>query len=57
MVIGVIMGSGLWWLLLSTLVACIFRDKISANIMQKIKILSGAIILLFGVVSIISIFS
>ena len=57
MVIGVIMGSGLWWLLLSTLVACIFRDKISAHIMQKIKILSGAIILLFGVVSIVSIFS
>ena len=54
MVIGVFIGSGAWWLLLSGATG-IFRNKISAGKLALVNRISGIIILAFGVVAIMSI--
>lgn len=56
LVFGVIAGSALWWLTLSSLVGIILRHKLSQRIMLSIQFISGLIILLFGLVSVGSIF-
>jgi arginine exporter protein ArgO len=48
MVLGVFLGSALWWLGLSTMVSSV-RHKLSAKTMQWINRLSGAILLAFAV--------
>ncbi|MDP9605125.1 UNVERIFIED_ORG: threonine/homoserine/homoserine lactone efflux protein [Variovorax paradoxus] len=48
MVLGVFLGSALWWLGLSTMVSSV-RHKLSAKTMQSINRLSGAILLAFAV--------
>ncbi|WP_418119905.1 LysE/ArgO family amino acid transporter [Variovorax sp. 350MFTsu5.1] len=48
MVLGVFLGSALWWLGLSTMVSSV-RHKLSAKTMQSINRLSGAILLGFAV--------
>ena len=48
MVLGVFLGSALWWLGLSTGVSMV-RHKLSARAMQFINRLSGAILLGFAV--------
>jgi threonine/homoserine/homoserine lactone efflux protein len=48
MVLGVFLGSALWWLGLSTMVSLV-RHKLSAKTMQSINRLSGAILLAFAV--------
>ncbi len=52
LVIGVFFGSLLWWLILSTGVARLFRHKLSGDAVHRINQLSGIIILLFGVIAI-----
>ena len=47
-VLGVFLGSALWWLGLSTMVSSV-RHKLSAKTMQSINRLSGAILLGFAV--------
>lgn len=56
LVLGVIIGSGLWWLLLSGGVAFIFHGRMNLRIMRLINRISGSIILLFGVLALISLF-
>ncbi len=50
LVAGVFLGSGLWWLLLSTGVA-FFRSRVNAGWMSAVNRVSGAIMLGFGVYS------
>ena len=53
LVIGVFIGSALWWLTLS-LGAGIFRDKFNATAMAWVNRISGIIITAFGIVALIS---
>ncbi|CAH1215194.1 hypothetical protein PAECIP111893_03891 [Paenibacillus plantiphilus] len=55
LVLGIFLGSLLWWLLLCTIVGFI-RQMISANVMLWINRGSGIVLLLFGAVSIVGIF-
>jgi threonine/homoserine/homoserine lactone efflux protein len=50
MVVGVFVGSALWWLLLSGGVA-LFRSRVSTGWMQAVNRLSGGVILVFGLYS------
>lgn len=52
LVIGIILGSASWWLLLSGSIAYILRQRISSKTMRTINWLSGAIILTFGIIAI-----
>lgn len=51
MVFGVMMGSALWWIVLSGVVSCFLHHKINKKTMQLINKFSGAIILLFGLMT------
>jgi arginine exporter protein ArgO len=53
LVIGVFVGSALWWLLLSTTVG-LFRSRFDQQRLQWINHISGAIILGFGVIALVS---
>ena len=55
LVLGVFLGSALWWLALSGGVG-LLREKFNADAMQWINRISGAIIVAFGVVALASIF-
>ncbi len=48
LVIGIILGSAMWWLLLSASTALIFHRFISLSLMRIINWISGGIMLLFG---------
>ena len=54
MVIGVVIGSGAWWLILSGATG-IFRNKISEGKLALVNKFSGLIILAFGVLALISV--
>jgi threonine/homoserine/homoserine lactone efflux protein len=56
LVVGIILGSTLWWLLLSGGVAFILYHKLNDKSLQKINWMSGIIMLIFGVLAIKSIF-
>jgi threonine/homoserine/homoserine lactone efflux protein len=49
LVIGITLGSAIWWLLLSGGVALILHHRITSNTMRTINWLSGIIILAFGI--------
>ena len=51
--IGVLVGSALWWLLLSTGVAAL-RGRITPRMVRWINRLSGAVLVLFGLLAIAS---
>lgn len=51
MVFGVVMGSALWWVLLSGVVSRLLHHKINEKSMKLINKLSGVIILLFGLMA------
>jgi threonine/homoserine/homoserine lactone efflux protein len=53
MVLGVFLGSGLWWWILSFGVAA-FRDRFSLRALRWVNRISGIIILGFGVAALIS---
>ncbi len=53
LVLGVFLGSALWWLLLSGGVS-LFRGKFDARAMQWVNRISGAIIGAFGVIALLS---
>ncbi len=48
LVIGITLGSALWWLLLSSGVAFILHHRVNSKIMRIINWLSGLIMLAFG---------
>ncbi|MEW9701090.1 LysE family translocator [Paenibacillus sp. SI8] len=52
LVIGVFLGSALWWLALSLTVG-IFRDRLKVSTFRWINRISGVIVLIFGVVSLL----
>ena len=54
MVLGVFLGSTLWWLMLSSIVG-IFRDKFNHHGLQWVNRISGAIITGFGVFALLSV--
>lgn len=49
LVIGITLGSAIWWLLLSSGVAFILRHRINAKTMRAINWISGTIVLAFGI--------
>ncbi len=53
LVLGVFLGSALWWLTLSSGIS-IFRSKFGARQMQWVNRISGIIILVFGVLALVS---
>ena len=55
MVLGVFLGSALWWTLLSSGVG-IFPARISSNLLQWVNRLSGAMIVLFALAILVSAF-
>lgn len=55
LVLGVFIGSAIWWLLLSEGVT-FFRKKVSEKVMRWINQIAGIIIAAFGVFALISIF-
>lgn len=48
MVAGVVLGSALWWIVLSGTVSFLLHKRINASSLKMINRLSGTIILLFG---------
>ena len=54
LVLGVFLGSALWWLLLSGGVS-LFRGKFDARTMRWVNRISGAIITAFGIVALLSV--
>ncbi|WP_435171610.1 LysE family translocator [Paenibacillus glycanilyticus] len=53
LVLGIFLGSVLWWLLLAGLVG-IIRTALNAKAMRWINVLSGIVLLVFGVWSLVS---
>lgn len=49
LVLGITLGSAIWWFLLSAGVALILHHRVTPNTMRAINWLSGIIILVFGV--------
>ena len=49
LVLGIVLGSALWWLLLSGGVAYVLHKRVSTSFMRVINLLSGGIIVLFGI--------
>lgn len=54
-VLGVFIGSALWWFILSSIVG-LFRDKITAQKLSWINQFSGIIIFIFGIFALYSIY-
>ena len=54
LVAGVFAGSAIWWLVLSFGVS-LMRERINRNLMVWINRISGIVITVFGILSIISI--
>jgi threonine/homoserine/homoserine lactone efflux protein len=55
LILGVFLGSALWWLFLSEGVT-LFRKKLSAQVMRGINRIAGAIIIAFGMIALGTIF-
>jgi threonine/homoserine/homoserine lactone efflux protein len=53
MILGVFLGSALWWLVLTTALS-VARDKVSARALRLINQVSGVILAGFGVVALAS---
>lgn len=56
LVIGVFLGSLLWWIILSTAISRISHHKLSKNAIHRINQLSGIIILLFSLYILVNLF-
>lgn len=54
LILGIILGSLCWWLLLSGSVAILFRNKINQSQLYGINFLSGIVITIFGVTALLS---
>lgn len=48
LVFGIMLGSALWWLILSSIVTFSFHNRISIRLMKSIHWFSGVIVLLFA---------
>jgi threonine/homoserine/homoserine lactone efflux protein len=53
LVLGVFLGSGLWWLFLSSVVG-VFRARMGPRQLRWVNWLSGGIIVVFGVLALLS---
>jgi threonine/homoserine/homoserine lactone efflux protein len=56
LVVGVVVGSLLWWMALSYSVSLLLRHRLNTVILQRINYLSGTILIAFGVSAIVSLF-
>ncbi len=54
LVLGVFLGSALWWLLLSSAVGC-FRRSLSPSRLRQVNLLSGVVLVGFGLFALLSI--
>lgn len=54
MVLGVFLGSGLWWVILSSFTR-IFRGKLGSRQLSWINRISGIVIVTFGIIALISV--
>lgn len=54
LVLGVVLGSLAWWLILAGTVAYFFKHKLSPDLLKWINRISGAILFVFGVVALVS---
>ena len=50
LVLGVFIGSGLWWFFLSS-VTCVFRSRIPINLTSIINRVAGIVIIIFGLIT------
>lgn len=50
-VLGITLGSALWWILLSGGVAFILHRKLGSSVLREINWISGSVILVFGVIA------
>jgi threonine/homoserine/homoserine lactone efflux protein len=55
LVLGVVLGSALWWLILSFGVS-LFRHRLTARALRWVNYVSGGIIAAFGVIALLSVF-
>jgi len=55
LVLGITIGSAVWWLLLSGGVAFILHHRLSPTVMRNINRFSGLIIFIFGIFSLVAI--
>ena len=53
LVIGVFIGSALWWLILSTTVNA-FRERITSSALRWVNRIAGTILITFGIISLFS---
>ncbi len=53
LVSGIILGSAVWWILLSGGVAFILHHKVPPSFMRIINVISGLIILVFGILAMV----
>ena len=53
LVLGIFIGSSLWWLFLSGVVACILHHRIQEKSMHLIDKISGAMLFVFGIVALL----
>ncbi|EKD70751.1 MAG: hypothetical protein ACD_46C00418G0003 [uncultured bacterium] len=52
MVAGVVVGSALWWVILSSITTFVLHKRLTVNSLRMINKISGIIILLFGIFTI-----
>lgn len=55
LVSGITIGSGIWWLILTSVVACMLHHRLNKTMLKGINRLSGIIIFLFGVFALLMI--
>lgn len=56
LVLGVFVGSGLWWLLLSTVIS-IFRERFDGRALRWVNRISGLLLLVFAAFALLSLFA
>ena len=55
LVLGITLGSAIWWLLLTGVVTFVLHHRLSPAVMRGINRFSGIVILMFGVFALLSI--
>lgn len=54
LVSGVIIGSLIWWILLSTVISVTFKNRLNYSVLQWINYLSAGALIIFGLIAILS---
>jgi threonine/homoserine/homoserine lactone efflux protein len=54
LIVGILFGSAAWWFLLTTSVVYVFHHRLSDEMLQSINKISGIVIFIFGIGSIVT---